>query len=120
MERIHHCARLVLLRALGFSTLAIGTLMVGLSWDLGLSLAVGATLTALLAVLLLYKGLAAPAADYRRTELWLLLDGRHGLAEDRAQAVIGGLLGRLYRQCAEYALIAAVALWLLSIAVRLG
>jgi hypothetical protein len=120
MDRIHHCARLVLLRAIGFATLAIGTLMVGLSWNAALALAAGATLAALVGVVLLYKAYAAPRTDYRRTELWLLLDRRHDLAEERAQEIIGGLLGRLYRRYAEYALAAAAGLWLLSVAARLA
>ena len=119
MDRIHHCARIVLLRALGFTALGIGTVVIGLSWDPALALTTGAVLTAIAGLILFCKALCAPRRDYRRTEVWLLLDQRHDLREDRAQQLIGGLLSALYRRSAEYALMIAAGQWLLSIAARL-
>ena len=120
MDRIRYCASVVLFRALAFATLGIATLMVGLSWNPGLALVTGAVVTAIVGMALLYKGAEAPRRDYRKTELWLLLDKWHGLQEDRAQQVIGTVLGTLYKQSAQYVLIAATIQWLLSIAARLA
>ncbi len=120
MERIRQCARIVLWRGLGFSTLGIGTLMVGLSWDPVLCLASGAILTAVVGLVLICKAINAPTTNYRDTEVWLLLDGRHNLEESRAQEVIGSLLGSMYRRCAECALAIATAQWLLSVVARLA
>ena len=120
MERVRHCAKIVVFRALGFATLGIATVMVGLSWAPGLAFASGAALTAAVALVLLCKGVRAPRRDYRKTEVWLLLDKRHPLGAERMQEVIGGILSRLYRECAEYALIAAAGQWLLSVAARLA
>ena len=120
VDRIGACARISLLRAIGFATLAIGTTVTALSWDPPLALMTGAALTAMTAAVLFYKGATAPTRDYRRTEVWIMLDKQHGLAEDRAQQIIGGVLGALYRRYGGYALAVAVVLWLLSILARLA
>ena len=109
-----------MLRALGFTALGIGTVVLGLSWQPALALISGATLTAIAGAVLVYKAATAPTRDYRKTELWLVLDRRHGLREERAQEIIGGLLGRLYRKSAEYVLMVAAGQWLLSVAARLA
>ena len=49
-----------------------------------LALKTGSALTLLMAVILLLKAQEALFQPYRRTEVWLILDKRHGLPEDRA------------------------------------
>lgn len=115
MERIEFFAEMAVRRALSFAGLGIATTMLGFMFDPVLSLKAGAILVGLVAVVLAYKGYHAPSRPYRRTELWLLLDHRHGLPEDRAQAVIGGLLRRIYWRYAERAGYMAGGLWVLSL-----
>lgn len=118
-DRIERCARIVLLRALGFTALGIGTLLLGLSGNPALALTTGAILTAITGLVLVCKRHTALTRDYRRTELWLLLDRRHDLREDRAQQILGGTLSMLYGRAAEYVLVIAAVQWLLSVAARL-
>lgn len=119
MERIEVCARVSILKALGFAAMGIGTLMVGLSYDIALALMCGSYLTALTAMVLALKGGRAARRDYRRTETWLLLERRHGLPEDRAQRVIGGVLRDLYLRYARISLGLAIATWLIGQGLRL-
>ena len=58
--------------------------MVGLSADPMLALRGGAVSSTLLGTVLLFKALRARQTDYRRTELWVLLDRRHDLPEAQA------------------------------------
>jgi len=79
MDRIRRCARASILKALAFASFGIGTVMMGLGFDLALALEAGGCLTALAACVLALKGLHAPRQPYRSAEAWLLLGRRHGL-----------------------------------------
>ena len=114
MDRIEACARMSILKALGFVAMGVGTLMVGLSYDMALALTAGAYLMGLTAIILALKGGRAARRDYRRTETWLLLERRHGLPEDRAQRVIGGILRELYLRYARISGGLAVVTWLVG------
>jgi len=116
MDAIERCAQQSILRALGFAALAIGTVMLGLSFEPALCFRAGATLCLLVAAVLAFKGLEAPRRNVRHTEVWLLLDGNSGLPPERLQQAIGGVLRRYYFRYAEIALGVAGLLWLLGLA----
>lgn len=118
-DRIEHFATISIRRALGFVMLGIGTVMIGLIYDPALSLKTGATLTALVAAILAWKGQQAPASPYRHTEVWLLLDQRHGLPEERAQQVIGRVLATTYRRHAAFCCYTALGMWGMGVFFRL-
>jgi hypothetical protein len=103
-------------RALGFAGLGVGTTMVALSFDLALSLRVGADMTALVCLALACSAWGAPRRDVRRTELWAMLaevDGEltRSLPRARAQVLLSGVLRESLLRHADLVGVAAVALW---------
>lgn len=63
-------------RGLGFVGLAIGMVMLSLSFDLPLALRCGADLVALTAVVMLVGAWQAPRRAMRHSEIWAILDDR--------------------------------------------
>lgn len=61
-------------RGLGFAGLAIGMVMLSLSFDLPLALRCGADLVALTAVVMMFGAWQAPRRDMRHSEVWATLD----------------------------------------------
>ena len=118
MDRIRQAAQISILRALGFTALAIGTFMAGLSFEPALCFGAGATLTGIAAAVLWWKGAQAPTRGYRKTEVWVILDRKLGLPPERAQAAVGGVLRELYFRYARVVSGLAVAFWLTSLAIR--
>ena len=118
MDRIRQAAQVSILRALGFTALAIGTFMAGLSFEPALCFGAGATLTGITAAVLWWKGSQSPTHSYRKTEVWILLDRNLDLPPERAQEAVGGLLRELYYRYARIVSGLAVAFWLLSLAIR--
>lgn len=74
MEKVREVAFISIGRAVGFSGLAIFTIMVGLSFHPVVALQSGGVLLMLLLAALLLKAQRAPFTDYRHTEAWMLLD----------------------------------------------
>ena len=86
--------------------------MVGAAHDVVLALRLGAMCVTLMGVILVFKGLQAPARSYKRTEVWFMLEQRHGLPEGRAQQVFGNVLRDRYMWHAEMTALIAVFMWL--------
>ena len=118
MDRIRHAAQVSILRALGFAGLGIGTFMAGLSFEPALCFGAGASLTGITAAVLWWKGTLAPTHNYRKTEVWILLDRDLGLPSERGQEAVGGLLRELYYRYAVMATGLAIGFWLISLAIR--
>ncbi|MEX0808179.1 MAG: hypothetical protein WD044_05580 [Dongiaceae bacterium] len=119
MERIRSLAALSVGRACFFAGFAIWASMFALITDPMLAFRVGAVLVSIAACVLLIKGRNAPSRPYRETEVWLLMDRKTDLPDDRVQRAIGGVLAEIYRRYARYALAIAAAFWLLAIASEL-
>jgi hypothetical protein len=115
LDRIRHFARLSVRRGCAFAALAIFTTMFGLVATPVLAIKAGAFGFTLVCLTLLYKTYRAPSRDYRRTELWILLDRDHGMPEAFAGRVINGVLGEVYLQHAEFAALLAVLFWVLAL-----
>ena len=96
MDRITTLADVSIRRACGFAGLAIGTVMASLSFDGVLCFRSGAVLFALVAAILWAMAEAAPRRNVKRTELWSLLRGDHGVPPARVQAVLSGVLRERY------------------------
>ena len=119
MEQIRHYADLSIRRACGFGFLGIATAMVGVYTDILLAMRLAATGVTLMGTVLLLMGLRAPRRNYRKTEVWIMLDRRHNLPEARAQEVFGNILRERYMWHATLVAIAALALWTLAVTLRL-
>ena len=118
VDRIRVCAETSVRRATAFALLGVGTMMIGVSYNMEMALKTGAGLLAIIAVILGFRSLMAMTADYRKTETWMLLDKSHPLPADRLQRVIGETLRDIYRRYAKYSVGGAVILWLMSLVVR--
>lgn len=115
LARIESAARTSILRAMSFATLAITMVMVGLSYDPASALKSGGILFGIAALVLYLKAMKAPSRDFRRTEVYLILDGDLGMGEREAQSAISSLLQRIYQRFAIYSGYMASGLVILSL-----
>lgn len=114
MDRIRYFAELSVKRAVGFALLAIATIFFGLSSDWLLAFRSTAILMSLLAAVLLHCAWRAHRRNYRRRELWILLDHWHGLPENRAHQTISTIMREIFLLYAERAAWIAVGCWLIT------
>lgn len=119
MDRIRNCAEVSVRRGTAFALLAVGLLMVAFSFDVTLSLKIGAATMIIMATILGYRAMMAASTDYRKTETWLLLGKTHPLPESRRQKVIGTTLRDIYQRYARYSVGGAFSLWLASMVIPL-
>jgi len=112
MEHMRRVAFETVLRASGFSALAIFCMMFGLSYDLLLAFRTGAFLTTLMAAILIFKSIEARTKDYRKTELWICLDKKLRPPEAYAQRVTSTVLREIYLTVAFWCSAIAIAMWL--------
>jgi hypothetical protein len=120
MQKVEQLAMLSVSRAVGFGALAIGTLMIGLSADLLNCLKAGGILSLIMSLVLLMKGFQAPQRDYRRTEVWIMLNPDDRPSAAVAQDMIGDALKRTYLTFAFHAAIVSGGLLLLTAALSLS
>jgi hypothetical protein len=111
MERIRFMADMSIRRACGFGLIAIATAMTGMSHDVRLAMRGGALMFMIMGAILLWKALRAGATHYRRTEVWILLDGKLDWPEHRRQELIGNVLRERYMWHAEMTAFVAAILW---------
>ncbi|WP_372622764.1 hypothetical protein [Falsiroseomonas sp.] len=113
-------------RGLGFAGLAVGMVMLALSFDLPLALRAGASLVALTVVAMLLAAWHAPRRDMRHSEVWLTLnDLVPELVRQRPKQEVQQHLRRMMRRRlvwhAERVSLLSIGLWglaLLVIALR--
>ncbi len=118
MEPLDHAADRCIRRALGFAGLAIGTVMLALSYDISLALRSGGDLMAIAAIVLLATAWRARRTDLRDSETWALFNAMRpelvaGLAKPEAQRLLAATLRRRLLWHAERVGAGAVALWAL-------
>jgi hypothetical protein len=118
VDRINYFAYVSVGRACAFALLAIATVTIGLIETPALAARVGGVLSALLAAALALKALQAPRRDYRRTELWILLDRDLAVPEAARQRLVSSVLKELYWRFARWAGLAAGGLWSLGLALE--
>lgn len=119
MERIAFYAEISVRRGCGFAALAIGATMMGLSGDLLLALKSGAVLATLMDAVLMLLAAHALRRDLRGTELWALLDRRHGLAmsDERAIGIVRRVLHDTLLRYSRWTFLSAGLLWALVVMV---
>lgn len=119
MDRIRYLADLSIRRGCGFGLIAIATAAVGMSSDALLALKLSAICASSMVAILLVKAMQAPTRNYKRTEVWIMLEKRHNLPESRAQQVFGNILRERFMWHATVTATAAGVLWLAALAVAL-
>jgi hypothetical protein len=115
MERVNALALLSVGRAVGFAALGIGTFMLGLSADLLTCLRAGGILTLITSLTLLMRGLQAPRRNYKRTEVWIMMDPEERPNAAIAQDIIGDALKRTYLNFALHSALVSGGLLFLSL-----
>ena len=111
MNRIREAAHHSVARGCGFAGLAIGTVMIGLSYDPHLSLRSGAILVTLMAVVLKLFALRAPNRDPRHTETWLLLEPDDLPPMPASRRLVCRVLAETYASFSRWIFAGALALW---------
>jgi len=119
MEPMRRIAFQVVQRACMFGALAIFCLMVGLSYELRLSLQAGGTLTILMAVILVYKAYEARTKPYRRTEMWIATPKDLRPPDAYAQRLSATVLRETYLTFALWTSAVAIVLWTIALLVML-
>ncbi len=117
-DDIRRYAELSVRRGCGFALMAIMTAMVGFSSEPWIAVRSGAVFVLIAAVILFWKGWTARTRNYRRTEVWLMIEDAPALPHDRLQTMIGGALADVYFGHARLA--AYVALAMCAIGFALG
>jgi hypothetical protein len=95
-EAIHRFAELSVRRGCGFAAIAIGSAMIGGASQPGICFRVGAGFAMLTAIVLYWRGRRAPMRNFRRTEVWLMMDDPPAVSRERLQAMIGSALAEAY------------------------
>lgn len=112
MDRIRIYANFSVTRGCVYFLLFILPFLIGLLRYPLLDLRSAATLLTTLWAWLLWSAWRAPRIDYRRRDVWALLDRWHGLPEPKAHRAISGALRRAFLAHADLAALAASGLWL--------
>jgi len=115
MEKLRYVAFISIARGVGFSGLAIFTLMVGLSYQPVLALRSGGVLLLILIAGLLLKAQRAPQMDHRDTEAWLLLDRSERPADSVARRAIAGALREACLWFARWIACVTAIIWMFAI-----
>ena len=117
-DDIRNFAELSVKRGCGFAAMAIVTAMVGFSSEPWIAVRAGAVFVVIAAVILFWKGWSARTRNYRRTEVWLMIEDVPALPRERLQDMIGGALADVYFAYARQA--AYIALGMCLIGLLLG
>ena len=115
MEHLRQAAIVSVGRACGFVGLAIGCVMIGLSFDPPQMVRAGAILTLLLALGLCAKAWIAAKQDYRGTETWLLLAKEHKPPAEIAKRTLPAVLRETYFRFARFSAGISAGLWLAAV-----
>lgn len=115
MELMRQIAYTNVLRACGFGSLAIFTVMIGLSFEPRAAFEAGGFLTLLMTAILIYKACEARTRPFRRTELWLYLPETHRPPEAVAQRVSSSILRETYLVFAKWTALIAIVMWVVAL-----
>jgi hypothetical protein len=115
MELMRQIAYTNALRACGFGSLAIFTVMIGLSFEPRAAFEAGGFLTLLMTAILMFKAREARTKNYRRTELWLYLPEEHRPPAAIAQRISAVLLRETYLVFAQWTALIAIVMWTIAL-----
>ena len=119
MDKLRQVAFISIGRAVGFSGLAIFTVMIGLSFQPVIALQSGGVLLFLLLAALLLKAQMVQFSDYRNTEAWMLLDRSDRPDEHYAGRAMIAALREAYFWFARWIAGAAALVWAFAVVLSL-
>lgn len=120
MDRIRQFADFSVRRAAGFGLLAIALIVLALHFDRSLAMHALAVLLTIEAVTLYFCGRRADRVPCQHREIWLLLDGQHGMGEKRVQRIISEIMRETFMAYARRLSGPALAAWVVDFGVRLS
>ena len=115
MDYLRQAATASVGRACGFAGLAIGCVMIGLSFDPPQMMRAGAILPLLLALGLCAKAWIAAKQDYRGTETWMMLESEHKPPAEIAQKALPTVLSETYYRFARLSAGFSASLWAVAV-----
>ena len=113
-DDVRRYADLSVRRGCGFALMAIATAMVGFSGEPWIAVRTGTIFVMIAAIVLFWRGRSARARNYRRTEVWLMIEDAPALPSDRLQSMIGGALAEVYFRHARLAAYMALAMCIIG------
>ena len=119
IHTIEELGEISVARGCGLAALAIGTFMVGLSWDMVLAAKVGGLLVLFVCAVLLVRAQRALSGPVEKTELWLMLGRNERPGPAYAQRMIGSVLRACYLRFALHAAWLSASLLALSLSLQL-
>lgn len=120
MDRIRQFADLSVRRAAGFGLLAIALVVLVLHSDRPLAMHALAALLTIEAITLYFCGLRAEKVPCRRREIWLLMEGQHGMGENRVQRIISQIMRETFMAYARRMAGPAAGAWVVDLGMRLS
>lgn len=115
MQEIRRVAFQSVGRACGFAGLGVFTTVIGLAFDPLLATRCGGVLLTIIAIFLMLKSRWVYKQDYRRTELWIMLDKDLRPPAGQAHWVTATVLNEAYLWFAQYAAGLAVLFWVAAL-----
>jgi hypothetical protein len=120
MEHLRLVAFQSIARGCGFAGFAIFCVVAGVSFEPLLAARTGGILMTLMTVILLYKAREALVRDYRRSEMWIMLDRANRPPEAYARWAAPTVLRDAYLWFAQYAAAIAIVFWVVALAISLA
>lgn len=111
MEHMRRIAFETALRAVGFGSLAIFCVMIGLSFEPAAAFQAGGFLTLLMTAILVLKAYEARTKNYRRTEMWLYLPKEQRPPASYAQWASATVLRETYLTFARWTAGVSIGMW---------
>lgn len=115
MEHMRRIAFETVLRAVGFGSLAIFCIMIGLSFEPRAAFQAGGFLTMLMTGILVLKAYEARTKHYRRTEMWLYLPKELRPPASYAQWASATVLRETYLTFARWTAAVSIVMWVAAL-----
>ncbi len=119
MEHMRRIAFETVLRAVGFGSLAIFCVMIGLSFEPRAAFQAGGFLTMLMTGILALKAYEARTKNYRKTEMWLYLPKELRPPASYAQWASATVLRETYLTFARWTAAISIVMWVAALAFSL-
>jgi hypothetical protein len=120
MDRIRYFADLSVRRAAGLGLTAIALVVLALHFDRALAMHALAVLLTLEVLALFQLGRRAHRVPCERREVWVLMDGDHGMSENKVQRIISEIMRETFLAYANRLAGPAVAAWVVDLGMRLS
>lgn len=120
MDRIRYFADLSVRRAAGLGLLGIALVVAALHFDRQLAMHALAALLTLETLTLFQLGRRAHRVPCQRREVWAMLEGRHGMRDNRVQQIISEIMRETYLSYARRLAGPAAAAWVVDFGLRLS